>query len=589
MRPAEYVTYFELFDRHPLIEELEEVLGRLNSDETIIVCCRLNTMFRLSAAEDSVVMNEFQGWFVTNFFDIETNARFLRKFGNANPSRRPVCHSLQLLNIIRLAANKARSRAATTDSEESVRRQHDLGTACLMISDLFCSDEERVDIHSGEMSQRIRHLIVQLLPSLEVSNPTPFRNLFARSFYLYSIALRDPAVVQQIRNECNLLDFEQRFDELIGIPLNAWRGLIAGIYTVLIKHSLKDFRNRQDIFLVDRTTIIKGGKLSLEQISKFFDSLSMTFSQLRSEFELERDVDDRFDVVPFMRRPFLSLSPDVYMTFDLALFLEKLNNGPYFLLADSLSPDERKSVFDAWGILFEHYVNWLLESVNGKHGASLYTDTRWEDNNNKSFDAVFVKARLVVTIESKSGFLKQSARYSSDVDEFQKELEKKMGKGCKQLAKGISKLFPSSGERAGLHGVPIPRLVEWVLPILVVQDLALRTPMINKSLNDLFQSEQKNFASDSRIKVLPLNVVQVTDLESLVQIADSSNLSVLGLLLKRALQNPSMSKELNSIIAELPESQRSPSSARFNQLFQNCLDDLTSSLFADESTETPKE
>jgi hypothetical protein len=77
----------------------------------------------------------------------------------------------------------------------------------------------------------------------------------------------------------------------------------------------------------------------------------------------------------------------------------------------------------------------------------------------------------------------------------------------------------------------------------------------------------------------------VTDLESLVQMADDSNLSVLGLLLKRAKQDPSMSTELFTIIAELPENQRQPSSARFNAIFQRCLDDLSDSLF----NEGPKE
>ena len=130
--------------------------------------------------------------------------------------------------------------------------------------------------------------------------------------------------------------------------------------------------------------------LSQAQVDDFFDTISNEFQTLSSEMRQTRPVDERLDLVPFKAKPLLQTVADNYACVDLSLLTEKLHNGPYFVLSNKLNEEQRENVFKAWGFMFETYVNWLLNSFDGRHCAALYTDTRWE-NGEKSFDAVFVE------------------------------------------------------------------------------------------------------------------------------------------------------------------------------------------------------
>lgn len=233
MRHAVYITYQELFDRYPTQEELNQVIAGLDALKTTIVMARLNTMVRRSVSlEDPNGGLNFQSWFVKNFFDDETRKRLMDRFGNENPNRRPVCHPIQLLSIMRIALAVA---AGGEDSQAEIteRDRHQFGTACLMANDLFCTPEEKEHIQTGPQDERMKQLLLQVLAPGEVSNPTPFRNLLIRSYYVYRIALQDPQIIYKIRKECEGLDFERNFEEVVGIPLGVVESSHRAIYTFI--------------------------------------------------------------------------------------------------------------------------------------------------------------------------------------------------------------------------------------------------------------------------------------------------------------------------------------------------------------------
>jgi hypothetical protein len=580
MRSAIYITYEELFDRYPDVEELKNLFVGLNPSHTVLLLSRLSTMFRHSVSkQDPSEQFKFQAWFVNNFFDEETKKRLLDRFGNQHPQRRPVCHPLQLLNMMRLALTFGRATEISNDADSIDRLRTALGTASLMVNDIFCSPKEKEHIQQGAQDDRRKHLMLQILASGEISNPTAFRNLLFRSQFIYRLTLRDPYIVSQIGKECEGLNFESKFEEVVGIPLTGWLSLLTGLYTHLISHDLEEFVSNPSVFAVNRKTILNDPALSESQINSFFAPLSTNFDQLREEFRKERPVDDRFDLVPFMARPFIDFASDNSACVDVALLSEKLNNGPYFLLSSLLPENKRLPVFKAWGILFENYVNWLLEGLANRHGAVFYPNTHWQHDGNKSFDAVFVKSRLLVVMEFKSGFLKQGARYTNDVDTFMTELDSRLGSGCKQLARDVSQLLPEKGIQKQLRGVPIPSRVEWVMPILVVQDLILRAPFINYFLNQRFQSERKQFPVNNRVDVLPLNVIHISTLEDLVERAETLDWDVISLLHRRCRNDASMTKELLTFISELPGAKTPCCSTRFQQLFEKSKDEINAVLF----------
>ena len=55
---------------------------------------------------------------------------------------------------------------------------------------------------------------------------------------------------------------------------------------------------------------------------------------------------------------------------------------------------------NAWGLVFEAYVNWLLKSLHAQESAVFYPDVCWQDGT-KTFDAVLLRKKVVVVFEHK--------------------------------------------------------------------------------------------------------------------------------------------------------------------------------------------
>jgi hypothetical protein len=584
MQPAKYITYRELFDRQPTTAEPAGIIAGLNAFSTVLLASRLNIMFRQSvSSEDDRKIANFQEWFAAAFFDQDTRQRLGLRFATQDPKRRPVCHPQQLMNVIRLALFSGEGKEdARPDISETHR--HQLGTACLMISDLLVTQAEGKEIQTGTTDEQRRKLMTYMLAALEISKPTPFRNLLFRSYATYKIALQDPQLLKTINQECKGLDFERKFEEVVGTPVMGWLSLVFGVHSALTRSGQEDFIKKPETLIVNRRSLLQNPTLSQAQVDDFFDTISTEFEELRVEMRKTRPVDERLDLVPFKAKPLFQTQPDNYACVDLSLVAEKLHNGPYFVLSNLLNEKERENIFKAWGFIFETYVNWLLKSLDGNYGAALYNDTRWEDGD-KSFDAVIVKNRMVVVMEFKSGFLRQDARYSNNVTNFMNDLDTKFGVGCKQLARDIAALFPEKKAKGKLSGVPIPSNAEWVMPVIVGQDLMLETPFVNYFLNQHFQSVLAQFTVNSRVQVLPLSLIQITNLESLVEMADALHFDVIAALHRRCRKDPLMETELWDFLSGLPEAELSCRSERFQTVFEKCTDEMCTFLFKDYPSE----
>lgn len=582
-KPAVYITYHDLFDRLPTKEELGSIIKGLNAFNTVLLTARLSATFRHASwsrnPQDAKALEKFQYWFAAAFLDIDTKQRIESRIGAQNPVLRPVFHPLQFLNVMRLAlASADGDENARPDTSELHRNQ--LGIACLMVSDLFLNEKEQQNLKTGSDDDKRKQLMLQFLAQWEISNPTPLRNLLFRSYATYRIVLREPELLERIKKECGGLDIEKDFEMHFGITLMGWLSLVFSAQTMLLMNTQEELLNTPEKFLINRKSILPNSTLSQNQIDSFFDVLSLKFDELRAETLKERKVDDRFDLVPFKSKPFLEVSPDTYACVDFGLVTEKLHNGPYFLLSNKLPGNERWKVFSAWGLLFEAYVNWLLKGLHARHSAQFYPDTCWEGGG-KSFDAVFIKTRVLAVMEHKGGFLRQDARYSNDLDRFMADLQSKIGEGCAQLARDIGMLFPDTGTARKLRNVPVRSNTLYVLPVLVVQDPMLRTPFVNYFLNQRFLSEREQFPVKRGIEILPLNVVQITNLENLVEMAEAFDLDVLNVFHRRCNTNKEMLWELYDVISSIPDTKKDLQSARLEDVFKKSNDEMCSILFRD--------
>jgi hypothetical protein len=89
MRQAVYITFSELFQRHPSREELVDILKDLSAMTSVMFALRINNIFRFCAGKHASEMPKFQIWFAREYLDGDTRGHLLASVGTANASSRP--------------------------------------------------------------------------------------------------------------------------------------------------------------------------------------------------------------------------------------------------------------------------------------------------------------------------------------------------------------------------------------------------------------------------------------------------------------------------------------------------------------------
>jgi hypothetical protein len=270
------------------------------------------------------------------------------------------------------------------------------------------------------------------------------------------------------------------------------------------------------------------------------------------------------------------VTPGNFACIDPAFLLEKLHAGAFWLVFENLSADRRNDLFKAWGKLFERYVDWLFSGMS-KRPTVFFSFPAWS-NGEESFDGIFWKESLIIPMEYKGGFLQREAKYAGTPDALLPELERKVVAGCEQLASKIGALFHRDhSKRRPLRDVPTQH-IRRVLPLLIVQDHALRGLLVNYWVNQRFKQliHWQPIASD--VEVLPLNLVNIQELETLVESYEGSELDFLRVLENRAVRDPDMTSELQYFLSGVDE-YRFPQSDRANRIHDEFQSAMMSYLF----------
>jgi hypothetical protein len=176
----------------------------------------------------------------------------------------------------------------------------------------------------------------------------------------------------------------------------------------------------------------------------------------------------------------------------------------------------------------------------------------WARDKAESFDGILRKGSLLVVMEYKGGFLSQEAKYSASLDAFTADLDRKIGDGCRQLARKLHALFnPDRKLRKQLKDVPVEGVTR-VLPVLIVQDHIARGPLVNWWLNRLFSRLRSEFPTSAALEIMPLNVVHAHELESLLATCGPGGFDPIYGLHHRAVRDPEMLGELHNFLFTIP-------------------------------------
>jgi hypothetical protein len=273
---------------------------------------------------------------------------------------------------------------------------------------------------------------------------------------------------------------------------------------------------------------------------------------------------------------------------DLSFILDKSHTGVHWTIHDLLSYKDRQKLFQAWGVLFEEYVHWLLDGMETELLLKYVPRPKWIDTGDESFDGVLLQGGVFAPMECKGGFLAREARYSGSSTILLDEIKKKLVPGCEQLADKIGALFAENPTlRRKLCDLAVDH-VRAVVPILVLQDHILRVPFLNWHLNNYFQAKLQTHNVRSDILVRPLTVINIHDLESVVHSIEGDNFDFVYAIHNRTIRDAEVLSDLTDCLRSFSNYGRKPS-PRIKRILDAVQSDWSSYLFPDINFREPPE
>lgn len=543
-----FFSYKEIFDRVPTLKEAEGILAQLDPVETAVLLCQMSADVRLSKRKREE-FGKMQRELAGGLFDDETIERLKKRFARVHCGDRPVFHSAQILNVLRLAIRHC-AGPGKPHSEEASR--YKVGTACLMLSDLLLTEEEKVAITTGDEDSRRRALMTQMLGPFEIVNTQAITHLIYRSRIMFRILLRDSRIIARIKRDCDGFDFEREFLALTNISLTTWLFLIFLAYAYLMNYLGEDGNRNHQYLGIDRSVFRGDSKITQVELDAFLGTMSLNLAAFRGLIGAKRNVDWRFDFTPFKGKPLVELHPNKFFCSDLGFLVEKMHGGVYWTLFDGLDRKRRPCLFQAWGLLFEEYVNWFLSNRKYCTPVRFYPAPKWSDGS-ESFDGAFLQDSRFMPMEYKGKVLKMEARYSGDPNAFESDLDLKIVQGCQQLARKIEALFNGDpSKRRRLPDVPLDHVTR-IVPVLVVQDHILRGPLVNWRLNQKFNEILDRAALSYGVTVDSLNVIGIYELETMAESAEGGTFDIFHGLQLRCFKDPQMTSDLHSFLMAATE------------------------------------
>jgi hypothetical protein len=284
---AVYFEFREILDRIPTLSELVSLIDSLDMAETAGLLCQMNADFRMTR-RDREVVGRLQSELAGSLLDDDTIDRLKRRFGTEHTADRPVFHPVQILNVLRLVIQH--SRGASNPLSDTTAK-HRVGAACLIMSDLLMSEDERAVLASGTNESVTHSLMVQSLGPFEIQNTVAISHVVYRAQILFHDLLKRTAVLDRIRRECEGFNFEQVFSRIVGIPLTHWLYLLIAFYTYLMHYIGIDGERRPEYLVIERTRFKGQSQVKQAEIDAVLKLISSTPQDLKQALQDSRPTD----------------------------------------------------------------------------------------------------------------------------------------------------------------------------------------------------------------------------------------------------------------------------------------------------------
>lgn len=356
-----------------------------------------------------------------------------------------------------------------------------------------------------DLSHGLLPVVAEYAGTWEVQNPRNVGVLLRRINYIYSdMLLSDDRLCTLAANRlgCRLADVK-----FAGLEYERYLALLVGIYT-----TVKKGVTEQATSVVDIDNLRTRAGFSTLDFEHFVADRSDTLDRFGSDLG-RLDDPDVFgasvasaawcsDLRLFRKKPLLRLGDGRFVVLDMQFLIENASAGLYWHLASNFSKGDREILFSYWGTLFEMYVQRLVRHYAG---TSCQAGVRLAST---EVDIMIAAESDVVLIEIKAGVIAQDIKGSRDQQALDAELRQKYVETHDGRPKGLTQLARAAHDllyRESCHSSD-----GYIYPILVVEDPALQTWVMNSYLDQIFG----DIKPGARVK--PLTILLVDELEELL-------------------------------------------------------------------------
>jgi hypothetical protein len=492
-RFAMLITYREVFDREPHLDELHSMLTKYARREVVAFLGKLNCLLGTWKNTPQTELDAKLSNFILGRHRQRLEA--IRK----GPIDRIVFSRLTLLYVLKQACLACPEEGLDLTTEPS---KNDLGVCCLMANDL----------------------VLPFIPSpsdnilRKLSNILPFCDYVSLDHYPMEIArtqmiLEDIVQLPAIKERPDFIDLANLFNERFKISATTFCELVFGCATKSLDVSPEKLESAPEA-LVLRDTYFQHSKVPPESVAQFFRKVAITEAELASRIrESQNRPGD--DLTLLQQFPMIEIVQGRFLCLDPGFLVEKAGTGFYWALFSEVSPNLRDKLPGFWGSVFETYVNSVLGQSYAGFGRFI-PEPRFE-NGDASFDACIVEGRDLIVFEHKSSVIRADAKYGGDVTKLENQLRLKFVEGDKDEPKGVTQLSRNLSRFLGgdkLGGVLEAKDISRVYPVLVCLEGSVVVPYMARYFRDQFKEiyPRKKYPQ----VVTPLFTLGITDVENLL-------------------------------------------------------------------------
>jgi hypothetical protein len=322
-----------------------------------------------------------------------------------------------------------------------------------------------------------------------------------------------------------------KLGEATGVTLDTYLDITLGVLANYMGRSQEEFVKDPARAIIDPTKFL-GGKLPAESAQKYWEMESTAAEELAVVLAREDPIASRQDFTSFRMKPFLRLDNGNLICVNPGFLQEKLEIGLFWTIVNALQGDDRRSAFETWGHLFEHYVSQII-GTSIAVGVETYfprPNFKHKKRHHESFDGILVLGRVCVVFECKGGFLPNPAKYGEDLDAFVKAFDAKFamghGAGVEQLARKIGQIFAAKpADRRELEGIDLSQ-IEVIVPVMVAQDSAVASFFTIPWLAKTFRDAMRKQGLTRQVVLTSLLVVHIEELEDLCTFGRAGKLAL---------------------------------------------------------------